>query len=239
MASKQELKRRLSAARKSKNAADKALKKLVGLHVPKQAKKARVNLLKRLRNFAKRMAERIPVLRKRLKKKRRAEIKIKSYPLPGTSSMTGGGHKIVWHTTEGSTAAGAFGAYKATGAYPHFTLGEDGVAYQHLPLSQYATALQHIGPYETNRANAIQVEIVGFASESGGWSDRRYAEIAALARHIEDKFNVKRDAKVSFDHPSRLSGSAFVNYEGHCGHVHVPNNSHYDPGPGFRIGKVI
>lgn len=239
MASKAELKRAIKEARKSKKTAAEAKDTVSDLHVPKGVKKARRNLLQKLRSFIKRMAERIPILRKRLKSKRKADIKIKSYPLPGTSSMTGGGHKIVWHTTEGSTVAGAFGAYKASGAYPHFTLGEDGIAYQHLPLSQYATALQHIGPYETNRANAIQVEIVGFASESGGWSDGRYAEIAALARHIEDEFNVKRKAGVSFDHPSRLSGSAFVNYEGHCGHVHVPNNSHYDPGPGFRIGKVI
>lgn len=179
------------------------------------------------------------IARLRRKKHSEPDIEIKPYSLGGTGPMASGGHKIVWHTTEGSTAAGAFGAYKASGAYPHFTLGEDGVAYQHLPFSQYATALQHIGPYETNRANAIQVEIVGSASQSGSWSDARYAQIAALARYIEDEFGVKRDSEVSFSNPSRLSGPAFVSAEGHLGHVHVPNNSHYDPGSGFKIGKVL
>ena len=204
-----------------------------------QLRKRKFQIKKGWRHNIKERIARVTRKIRRLKRKNKADIEIKQVPFAGTGSMASGGHKIVWHTTEGSTAAGAFGAYRASGAYPHFTLGEDGVAYQHLPFSQYATALQHIGPYETNRANAIQVEIVGFASQSGSWSDARYASIRALAEYIHNKFKVPMDSQVSFSNPSRLSGSAFVNAEGHTGHVHVPNNSHYDPGTGFKIGKVI
>ena len=70
MPSKAELRRAIEAARKSKNSADKAIKKLVEVHVPKSAKKARGNLLDKLRAVRKRMEERIPVLKHRLEAKR-------------------------------------------------------------------------------------------------------------------------------------------------------------------------
>lgn len=209
----------------------------------KQARKKMYDKPKGSRHILKRVIAKLNALIKRLRRKKKkqddAKVVVKQVPLPPTGPMGGGGRKIVWHTTEGSTAAGAVGAYKASGAYPHFTLAEDGTAWQHLGFGQYGTALKHVYGPETNRANAIQVEIVGFAKDSGRWSDTRYKQIAALARYIEDKFNVPRDAKVSFDNPSRLSPEAFVGYAGHCGHVHVPGNDHYDPGTGFKIGKVL
>ena len=72
MASKAELKKAIDDARKSKNAADKALKKLTDIHVPKSAKKARGNLIDKLRSFVQRMEKRIPALRKRLESKRKS-----------------------------------------------------------------------------------------------------------------------------------------------------------------------
>jgi hypothetical protein len=71
VASKAEIKRAIADARKSKNAADQALKKLTDIHVPKQARKARLNLIRHLRNLYKKLAKRIKVLRKRLEAKRR------------------------------------------------------------------------------------------------------------------------------------------------------------------------
>ena len=72
MPSKAELKRAIDDARKAKNSADKAIKKLVDVHVPKNAKKARGSLLDKLRSILHRMEERIPVLRKRLEAKRKS-----------------------------------------------------------------------------------------------------------------------------------------------------------------------
>lgn len=71
MASKAELKRAIKDARESKNAASTALRKLADLKAPKGAKKALVNLRKQLREVHKRMAKRIPILRKRLEAKRK------------------------------------------------------------------------------------------------------------------------------------------------------------------------
>ncbi len=70
MASEAELKRAIEKARKAKNSADHAVKELVDLHVPKQARKARLNLLAHLRRLAKKMAKRIGILRRRLESKR-------------------------------------------------------------------------------------------------------------------------------------------------------------------------
>ena len=72
MPSKAELKKAIDDARKSKNAADKAIKKLADVHVPKNAKKARGSLLDKLRSIVHRMEERIPALRKRLEAKRKS-----------------------------------------------------------------------------------------------------------------------------------------------------------------------
>lgn len=71
MATEAELKRAIERARKAKNSADHAVKELVDLHVPKQARKARLNLLAHLRRIGRRMAARIPKLRDRLEAKRK------------------------------------------------------------------------------------------------------------------------------------------------------------------------
>jgi hypothetical protein len=94
----------------------------------------------------------------------------KRVPIPSAPqnlTFTGGGHKLVWHTTEGSSIEGAESAYRAAGVCPHFTIAlvnGHRVLHQHLPLDVAASALKHDSGPQTNRANAIQVEIVGFAS---------------------------------------------------------------------------
>lgn len=65
------LRKALADARKAKHSADVAIKRLVDTKVPHNAKKAKGNLLDRLRSILRRMAERIPALRKRLQAKRR------------------------------------------------------------------------------------------------------------------------------------------------------------------------
>jgi hypothetical protein len=143
--------------------------------------------------------------------------------------------KLVWHTTEG------FGLPAYAGSAPHFTLNpKTGQLWQHMPVDKVAKALAHpAGTVETNRAHAIQVELIGFAKDSQNWSDAEYARIAALARWIEHNAGVARKADVKFTVPaSRLSASSWLNYSGHIGHAHVPSNDHWDPGR-FRIDKVI
>lgn len=75
MPSKEELRERLRAAKHAKNSADDAIKALVDLKVPEQAKADKKKLVKRLRRVARRMAKRIPVLKKRIEAKRKSGAK--------------------------------------------------------------------------------------------------------------------------------------------------------------------
>jgi hypothetical protein len=165
--------------------------------------------------------------------------------IPGRTAglHAGGGRKIVWHTTEGHSASGAIAEYRAHGGWPTFTFeylvnGRSRV-YQHMPISQAARALRHPSGPETNRANAVQVEIVGFARDAPTWPHDKYRAIARLARWIEHAWDVPRRTTVRFGTPAhRMSGMEFFRYAGHCGHEHVPHNDHYDPGA-LRINLVL
>ena len=165
--------------------------------------------------------------------------------VPGRTAgpQVGGGRKIVWHTTEGHSASGAIAAYRAHGGWPTFTLEyvADGRSriYQHMGISQAARALRHPSGPETNRANAVQVEIVGFARDAPTWSRAQYRAIARLARWIEHAWGVPRRTGVRFGTPARRMGATeFFRYAGHCGHAHVPHNDHVDPGA-LRINLVL
>ncbi len=165
--------------------------------------------------------------------------------VPGRTAgpYAGGGRKIVWHTTEGSSAAGAIAAYRQHDGWPTFTFEYLGHArsrlYQHMPVTRAARALRHPGGPETNRANAVQVELVGFACDAAEWSDAHYRAIARLARWIEREWSVPRRADVAFGPGARrMGGREFFDYAGHAGHVHVPGNDHSDPGA-LQIALVL
>lgn len=149
--------------------------------------------------------------------------------------------KLVWHTTEGSSIDGAIGAYRQHNSWPHFTLDpKSGRLVQHLPLNRAGRALEHRGgTVETNRAHVIQVELLGFAKESSGWSSERYERIARLARQIEAAVGVPRRAFATFTlSGQRLTDTAWLHGAGHCGHQHVPHNNHTDPGA-LRIDLIL
>jgi hypothetical protein len=129
-----------------------------------------------------------------------------------------------------------------SGTAPHFTLNpQTGKLWQHIPLNRAAMSLKHpAGTVETNRAHAFQVELIGFASQSHAWPASAYEHLADLARWIESNGGVERRCSVKFiAAAARLAGQAWLDYDGHCGHMHVPSNDHVDPGPGFRIDLVI
>lgn len=143
--------------------------------------------------------------------------------------------KIVHHTTEGSTYAGAKRAYDASGSFSHFTDSFEGGRYhvrQHLALDQAATALKHPdGKPQTNRANAIQIEHVGFAGQAHRMPAGYLDGIAVLCRWIELARGVPRSAPFAFGPGApRLSWPQWESFGGHFGHCHVPGNDHWDPG---------
>jgi hypothetical protein len=165
---------------------------------------------------------------------------------PDAGNFQGGGHKLVWHTTEG-TSLPNYG-----GSAPHFTLDPaDGRLWQHIPLNRAARALVGGGP---NFWNTVQVELIGYADTDlakrrgtparavVNWRAGHYSRIAELARWIETNFGVPRKCTVEFvghGHTAHLASlDAVKSYTGHLGHQHVNGNTHWDPGL-LKINLVL
>ena len=110
-------------------------------------------------------------------------------PLPWNAGRyVAGPFKIVHHTTEGSTAAGAFATYHQTQDIPHFTV-DDQFIYQHLDTEVAATALAHPpGTVETNKHSAVQFELVGFAGRPKNRASLK--NVGRLCRWIESTHGV-------------------------------------------------
>lgn len=170
--------------------------------------------------------------------------------LTDAGTFTGGGHKFIVHTTEGSSLDGAFSTRSQNEDAAHFILEvKDGHQrlVQCIPINRAARSLEHpSGTLETNRANCIQVEVVGFTDENlskqlghhelfvGNWSPQIYKAIHDLMFWTHQNFGVPMESDHPFPgHPgfARLSQQAFVDAVGLLGHCHAASNSHTDPGP--------
>lgn len=185
----------------------------------------------------------------------------KATRVPGESAgaMVINAPKITHHLTVGTSIDGAIAAFRQHRGWPHFTVdwvGERLKIVQHLPLNKAARALQNPGS-ETNRADTIQIEHVGFPHASGkhappaafkskgvpNWPMARWEATAELCRWIERNTGCPRASipgiRWDADHPPRLGGSAYREGRGHHGHQHVPGNDHFDPGGQFRIDLIL
>jgi hypothetical protein len=170
----------------------------------------------------------------------------------------GAGAKILHHTTEGASASGAVSAYRATGSWPTITAEWTGTrlkVFQHMGFDQMARALEHPSGPETNRANVVQIEHVGFTDDAfrkkvgadpslhvSRWPATRWAAIARLCREIEAATGchpIARPDASEWAHPTRrLGGQEFFVANCHTAHVFAPGNHHTD-GTGFRIDLVL
>lgn len=152
--------------------------------------------------------------------------------------VTGYAYKGVLHTTEGSSASGAINAYTANNSWPHFTVDRDGTVYQHIALDKAARALQNLGGgKETNRGRAIQLEVVGFAHEAGNWPSVQATALKSLMRWIEAQVGIQQFGPIfgsseqyGYNNPLEFGPNYWQSFNGWCGHQHVPENSHWDPG---------
>lgn len=149
---------------------------------------------------------------------------------------TGGPFKIVHHTTEGSTAQGAFAAFAKHKSFPHFTVDRTTI-HQHIDTGLSARALRHpAGTVETNRDSAVQIEVVGFAGAAKNPQTLR--NVARLCRWIEDTHGVPAVWPAGPPRPP-VDGRDPENHNrdpkiwdskgGHYGHSNVPGNTHWDP----------
>ena len=143
----------------------------------------------------------------------------------------------VLHTTEGGSIIGAVTAFKFHNSWPHFTVGQDGKVLQHLPLDRAARSLENqSGGVETNRLGAIQIEVVGFAN-SPVWPPAQVLAMILLMRWIEAQTGILPQApafgskeQYGLKNPLEMSFVDWNHFNGWCGHQHVPENSHWDPG---------
>lgn len=162
---------------------------------------------------------------------------------------------IVWHSTEGTTLPD----YNDGAIAPNFTAVPNVAAqrldwYQHFDFDTSSRALANQpGGVATNTLNVCQVEIVGtcdpvthtkwtqagrthlYTPELPDWAIR---DLAAFAKWANVNHGVPLTSGVTFKaYPSsygtngvRMSGTAWTAFNGHCGHQHVPENDHGDPG---------
>jgi hypothetical protein len=154
------------------------------------------------------------------------------------------------HTTEGS----GWPPYQGWTVHPHFTVlplpGRGVRVKQHVRLDGASFALRNTpGGVETNRDRVYQVELIGTATRNGpglAWRDADDVVLAALyrtlIRPLSEEVGIPLSALPFRDEAAvpghRLGGARFDGYSGWLGHQHVPENSHWDPGP-FPWDRMI
>jgi hypothetical protein len=169
---------------------------------------------------------------------------------------------IVWHTTEGTSLPSYSGGAEA----PNFTAKPDFTAkrlvwFQHFDFDRSSRALVNkAGGVETNTLNVCQVEIVGTCDPTShkrwGSTPHLYTpdlpdwvirDLAAFAKWAHDHHGVPLTSTVTFKaYPGsygggngvRMSAAEWNAYNGHCGHQHVPENDHGDPGA-FPMAAIL
>lgn len=151
----------------------------------------------------------------------------------------------VIHTTESDTYTPSAANYFGHSNYPHFTVDGNNV-YQHVPLDRYAFALANAsGGVETNRARAVQIEVVARAAKPD-WPDATVNSLRQAMRWIEAQTGITHDHPRFVGYPAsygvaadqRMSVAKWRAFNGWCGHQHVPENSHGDPGA-IGIGALL
>lgn len=171
---------------------------------------------------------------------------------------------VVLHTTEGTSWNGYGGGSIA----PNYTARPDFARKRldwraHFPDEMSSRALEnHAGGVETNTLNAVQVELVGtcdpahvhsWGSMRAGrdyiyWPDAPDWALAGVAEFLADQHHrhgLQLEAPSFLAYPAsygnsrvRFSGAKWESFYGVCGHQHVPENDHGDPGA-FPIDKVL
>lgn len=164
---------------------------------------------------------------------------------PGIPYIPGARKCGVLHSTEGGPiyTPRADGSYLGVFTPPQFTVGANGV-FQHIDtsLASYA-AVNLAGGVETNRYGCIQIEVCGRAAEAPDWPLEVYGNLALLMRWIELNEGVRPEPVDGFHsyppedgirldghEPWRISFADWPAFDGWCGHQHMPENKHGDPG---------
>lgn len=148
---------------------------------------------------------------------------------------SGGGFKVVLHTTESS---GKPDWQAKRSGLPHVTFDPDsGARWQHLSLDVAAYTLKG-GDHSPNSdaGVSIQIEMIGFAREVGNWPTENLDRLRLLVADIAAMCGVDR-VPIPFEFVYDTSGTqvrqgwdTYRDATGLVGHMHVPYNDHHDPG---------
>lgn len=171
---------------------------------------------------------------------------------PGAFRM-GSVNKVLLHSTETQS----WPAYGGAGGNPTLTYNPWTHEWrQHIPLTARATALMNAGDYQTNRANVVQIEIVGYADPDTARKyghaitavdDAALKDLGEFVAWMHAHYGVRIDsttiwkpypASYGTNNGVRLSTAQFDAYRGVLGHQHAPGNYHGDPG-GLNVAKII
>jgi len=176
-----------------------------------------------------------------------------------TGAFQSGVEKVVLHCTEGT----GWPSYSGGASAPHFTVMGDFDAKrltwrQHFRMDRYSRSLRNAsGGVQTNIDGAIAVEIVGTCDRKTSWKEPHLhmwdlpewalAGLADWVRWCHVEHGVRLIApglwpaypsSPTLDARARMSGAAWNAFRGVCGHLHVPENTHLDPGD-FPIEKLL
>jgi len=166
----------------------------------------------------------------------------------------------VLHTTEGTTWPGYDGGSKAPNYTAMPDVAYKRLLWRaHFPDEMSSRALRNeAGGVNTNTANAVQVELVGTCSPAtrDAWQrkglrqnvhfifwpeapDWALADLAAFVADMHTRHGIKIEGPVFWraypasygkGNPNRFTFTQWRAFLGWCGHQHVPENDHGDPG---------
>jgi hypothetical protein len=166
-------------------------------------------------------------------------------------AYTGGPFRGVIHTTESKSYTPSTTSYYGHHNPPHFTLvmgkWEKTTFYQHFPINVAARALENrAGGVETNRRSAIQIEIAWKAAEIDKLPEAMVERLWDWMRWVETQTGVKSWVYAKFfgieakglNSVARMTGDEWYDFDGWCGHQHVPENEHWDPDK-LDIGRLL
>lgn len=176
----------------------------------------------------------------------------------GNGNATVSPTKIGWHTTESGRS---WPGYSNGDSAPNLTYHPwDHLWRQHFPLNGTARAFKNnTNGFQNNRAGIVQVEIICYCdqkySRQYGYAvedldAQAFSDLHEFSEFMEAEWGVPLtstglqwppwfdSSKASPQVPKFASDSAFTNYRGHCGHVHILGNDHADPG-GLDVDRVM
>ncbi|MGV9449934.1 peptidoglycan-binding protein [Streptomyces sp. NPDC003635] len=171
---------------------------------------------------------------------------------------------VVLHTTEGRSLPGYGGGSSAPNLTAVPDPGERKLRwYQHFDIETSSRALVNLrGGVDTNTLNVCQVELVGTCDpkthakwkKAGNahvyWPEAPEWALLGVARFLawmHEEHGVPLSGPRAWPaYPSsyangggqRMSGTKWLGFKGVCGHMHVPENTHGDPGA-IDFGRLV